>query len=409
MPTFLYVAKDKNNKTDAGQMEAVNKHELAALLRNQGSVLISAETVGEKRTGNIKFNFNFTLGFLTRISLVEKMMFTQHLAVMIEAGLSLNQALKALIEQTKNLKFKRIIDKLEQSLRQGKSFSNSLAQYPKVFNQLYVNMVRVGETSGNLDNVLKILTSQMKKEHELMSRVKGAMIYPAVIIISMIGIGILMMIMVVPKLTAVFDDLDMELPLTTRIVIGFSDLLKNNLISGLIALVGFIFFIKFISKIKIIKYLLHGIYLRLPIFGQLIRKINSARFARTLSSLIESGVPIVEALGIVAGTLNNLHFKRTLINSAKEIQKGKELSTTLMKHKKLYTPMVIQMISVGEKTGNLTKVLKHLANFYETEVDNMTKNLSAIIEPVLMIVIGAAVGFFAVSMIKPMYSMMSGI
>ncbi len=410
MPNFIYTAKDKQGQTKTGHIEAANQHELAIILRSQELVLISAETAGDQQDGKKWINFFKNLSKKWGwISLVDKMVFSRHLAVMVEAGLSLNQALKILSEQNKNPKFKKIIDQIEISVRGGKSFSDSLAEYPKTFNGIYINMVKVGEASGNLSEVLKLLAQQMKKDHELISRVKGAMIYPAVIITAMIGIGILMMIMVVPKLTEVFTEMNIELPLSTRIIIGISNFLEHNWIWGIIILITSIVLIKFLIKIKQVKKILHKIYLYLPILGSLIQKVNSARFSRTISSLIESGVSIVESLKIVAEILNNIHFKEALLNSAQEVQKGKELSKALDSYRNLYTPMVIQMIGVGEETGNLSEVLKTLADFYEEEIDNTTKNLSSVIEPIIMIIIGGAVGFFAISMMQPMYSMMGSI
>jgi len=408
MPTYLYIAKTKKGENKAGTLEAINKHELAAILREQDLVLISAETTAQKEKAG-HFDLKDFLQRIGRISLVEKMIFSRHLSIMIKAGLSLNQALRVLAEQTKNPKFKKIIGRVEEDLRRGQPLSDCLAKEPKVFNELYISMVRIGETSGNLDKVLKILAEQMRKDHELISRVRGAMMYPAVIITAMIGIGILMMIMVVPKLTEVFTEFNMELPLSTQMIIGLSNILKNHLLLGLMSLIGLIVLLRFGLKNKKFKRVLDKIYLHLPILGSLVQKTNSARFARSLSSLMESGLAIVNALQIVAGTLGNIHFKEALVNSAEQVQRGKELSRALSNYKNLYPPMVVQMIQVGEQTGSLSDILKNLADFYEEEIDNTTKNLSSIIEPVIMVIIGAAVGFFAISMIQPMYSMMGGI
>ena len=408
MPNFIYTSKNKRGETQIGHLESKDKHELASLLRNQGLVLVSAEIAGVEKSVSY-FNIKKIIQKLGHISLVEKMMFSRHLSVMIKAGLSLSQALKVLAKQTKSSKFSKIINQIEDSVRQGKTFSESLAQHPKVFDDLFINMVQVGETSGNLNEVLEILAEQMKKNHELASRVRGAMIYPAVIVVAMIGIGILMMIMVVPQLTSVFAELDIELPLSTRIIIGLSNFLKDNLILAIIILITSIILIRFIIRIKKIKAVLDRTFLYLPIFGPLIQKINSARFARTFSSLIESGVPIVKSLKIVAGTLGNIHFKKALLDSAQQVQRGESLSIALRKHENLYMTMVTQMISVGEETGNISGVLENLADFYEEEIDNTTKNLSAVLEPVIMIIVGTAVAFFVVSMIQPMYSMMGGI
>jgi len=409
MPSYIYTAKNKKGESQTNHLIAVNKHELAVVLRNQGLVLVSVEVAGKKKEAGYYLNIIKRIKELGTVSLVEKMMFSRHLSVMIDAGLSLNQALKILAKQAKSPRFKKIISRVEIDVSRGKTFSESLKKYPKIFNELYTNMIEVGETGGSLSEILKILAKQMKKNHELVSRVRGAMTYPAVIVIAMIGIGILMMIMVVPKLTEVFEELNVELPLSTRIILLISSLLKDNIVLGIIIIISLAFIIKLAVRNKNIKRTLHGIYLHIPIFGSLIRKVNSARLARTLSSLIESGVPIVKSLKVVAGTLSNIHFREALFNAAKEIQKGEKMSKSFGKYENLYTPMVVQMIDVGEETGSLSDILKNLADFYEEEIDNVTKNMSSVLEPIIMVVIGAAVGFFAISMIQPMYSMMSGV
>ena len=274
MPSYIYIAKDKKGKNQTDHIIAANKHELAGILRNQGLVLISAEVVGVKKEAAYYLNIIKRLKELGTISLVEKMMFSRHLSVMINAGLSLNQALKILARQTKSPRFKKIISQVEISVSQGKSFSESLKKYPKVFNELYTNMIGVGEEGGNLSDVLNVLAEQMKKNHELISRVRGAMMYPLVIAIAMIGIGILMMIMVVPKLTEVFDELNVELPLSTRIIMFISSFLKDNILLGIIGLIIIFFIIKIAIRKKEVKRTLHKIYLYFPIFGSLIRKIN---------------------------------------------------------------------------------------------------------------------------------------
>ena len=411
MPSYLYTAKDKKSQTQVGHLQATDQRELAAFLRNKELVLISAEIADAERksTNKLGQKLIYIWQKFGHVSLVEKMMFSRHLSIMIESGLSLTQALQVLAEQSKSPKFKKIIEQVEENIRQGESFADSLAKHPKVFNELYVNMIKVGETGGNLNETLKILSEQMRKDHELISRVRGAMMYPAVIVITMFGIGILMMIMVVPKLTSIFSEINMDLPLSTQMIIGLSNFLKDNIILTIVILIIVVVLIKFSLKIKTVKQGLSKIYLLLPVFGSLIQKINSARFARTFSSLIESGLGIVESLQIVAGTLGNIRFKESLFDAAQQVQKGKPLSQILIKYEKLYPPMVIQMIAVGEETGNLADILKNMADFYEEEIDNITKNLSSIIEPIIMVVIGAAVGFFAISMIQPMYSMMEGI
>lgn len=408
MSTFIYTAKTEKGETKAGTKETANEYELAENLRQEGLFLVSVEKAGAGRK-TWRINAGVFLSGLRRVSLVEKMLFTRHLAVMIEAGLSLNRALAVLARQSKNPKFRKIIEQIEKTVREGQLFSQALAGHPQAFNQLYVNMVKAGETGGNLEEVLRFLAGQMDKDHQLISRVRGAMMYPAVIIAATVGIGILMLVMVVPKLNETFMELKMNLPLTTRIIVGLSVFLRNNLIFGLSGLAVIIVLLKMSLKTKLSQKFFHKLFLLLPPFGGITQKVNSARLARTLSSLINSGVNIVQALQVAAGTLGNIYFRESLLNSAQEIQKGKTLSRALEEYEMLYPPMVIQMVQVGEETGSLTEILKTLADFYEEEVSNLTKGLSSIIEPVLMIFIGAAVGFFAISMVQPMYSMMSGL
>ena len=287
MPIYIYTAKTKEGDSKTGTQEAINKHELAGLLRQQGLILISAETAGAKKKITDYLTTESLNNMFGRVSLVEKMIFSRQLAVMIDAGLSLNQALEALAEQIKNPKFKKIISQIEENIRRGKSFSDSLAEYPKIFNTIYVNMVLVGESSGNLSQILKILAEQMRKDYELLRRVKGAMIYPAIIIITMIGIGIMMMIVVVPQLTEIFVELKIELPLSTRIIIGLSNFLKDNFILGLIVFIAFIVLLRFLVRIKGVKKALHKTYLHLPIFGQLIRRQFSC-----LGRCLPAGPPV---------------------------------------------------------------------------------------------------------------------
>jgi len=408
MPTYLYKAKTEKGKTEIGISEAESENDLAHILREKGLILIASE-IAEVKEKKIE---SFYKNFLTRfrgIPLKEKMMFAKHLSVMIKAGVSLDSSLQILAKQTNNYKFKKIIEDLSNQIRKGVSFSYALSNYPNVFDNLFVSMVKVGEISGTLEQVLKLLAEQMRKEVQLKSRVKGAMTYPMVILIAMIGIGIFMMVSVVPKLTSTFEELNVQLPLTTKIVIKTANFFHHYLVFGIIFIVISIFCFKLIYKIKKIKSKFHLIYLKLPIFGEIIKKVNSARFARTTSSLIEAGVDLVKTLYIVSDTLTNICFKNSLISAAEQIKKGKAFSYALSNWPDLYPPMVLQMIKVGEETGTLTDSLRTLAEFYEEEVNNITKNLSSIIEPLLMIIIGIAVGFFAISMIQPIYSIMGGI
>jgi type IV pilus assembly protein PilC len=270
-------------------------------------------------------------------------------------------------------------------------------------------MVRVGEKGGSLEKVLNILAQYLKKEHEFKGKVKGALIYPAVIVIALFGIGITMMITVVPKIAATFEEINMPLPFTTRIIIAISNFLSNYFLFGVIIFVILVIILIKFLKTKRGKHILSWFFLKLPFLNGITRKMNCAKFARSFSSLMESGVPVVESLTIASQTVSNVFYSKSLINAATEVKKGKNIQESLEKYIEIYPILVIQMIGVGEQTGELSDIVNRLADFYEEEVTNITNNLASVIEPVLMIIIGAAVGFFAVSMIQPMYSMMQAI
>lgn len=406
MPNFFYTAKSLDTGEEkSGTLEASRKAELAHTLREEGFLLTSARLLGQKKEQ--KLNWQIWRNPFQQVSLVEKMLFARHLSVMIKAGLSLSQGLETISRQTKNRWFIQAIESVNNDIQRGQPFSDSLEKYPRIFSELFTNMIRAGETGGNLDEVLKILATQMEKDHEIISRVKNALAYPAVIVIAMVGIGFLMMTMVVPKLTSVFTELNIELPATTKFIIAISNFLARYTVFGIVSLVILFLIILQSLKTKAGRYALDWLSLRTIGLNIIIQKVNAARFARTLHSLLEGGMPIVKSLQIVSKILVNLPYRYSLEEISKEIQKGNPLSALLRGYPALYQPLIIQMIEVGEKTGTLSAVLEELADFFEEEVDNLTKNLTTIIEPILMVIIGSAVGFFAISMIQPIYSMVS--
>lgn len=344
-----------------------------------------------------------------RISLKEKLVFSKSLSVLIKASVPMNRAFAILSEQTKNSKFKKIILQIQQNIQKGQSVADSLKKYPKIFNDLYTSMIQIGETSGNLEEILKILAKQAKKDNDLRRKVKGAMVYPIVIICAMALIGVLMMIFVIPKLTAFFTDMNADLPITTRFIIAFAGSFKTY--APILAIVITVLIIGFnvLRKRKAGKKIFHFILLKTPIFGDMSRKINTARFARNLSSLLASGVPITRAIQVTKNTLTNFYFRKSLIKIKQEIKSGHDLNKSFKQFQNLYSPLIVQMIDIGEETGSLASMLDQVADFYETEIDASTKNLSTVIEPLLMIVIGAVVAFFALSILMPMYSMLENI
>jgi len=351
-------------------------------------------------------------GFLEKFSSIpisEKLFFVQYLGIMLKAGISLSAALKTLAEQTKNKKFSKIISEVARSVEKGISFTESLRPHEKIFGQLFINMIESGEISGKLEEVLKKLYIQFKKNHELVSKVKGALTYPMVILAAMFGIGTFMMMVVVPKITVMFKDFNAELPLPTKLLIKFSDSLVAHGVLYLIAAIIFILIFSQSIKTDKGKHIFHALLLKLPIFGPIIKKINLARFARTISSLLKTDIMIIKSFQITAQILGNIHYREALLGMGDKIKKGGTINEIITDYPKLFPPVVAQMIAVGEQTGELDYVLEELAEFYEGEIDQTMNNLPAIIEPVLILTLGLVVGAMAVAVIMPMYALTSAI
>jgi len=350
----------------------------------------------------------FLLNF-TRVPLKEKLFFVQHLKVMLHAGISLSKAITTLADQTTNKRFQGILKDISGKVEKGKSFGESLSLYHDVFGEMFISMVEAGEISGKLEEVLEEIFIQMKKEHKLISKIKGALTYPTVIIVVMFGIGVFMFMVIIPKITAMFAELKAELPLPTKILIKVSDTLANHgLISALVFILSVSLFIKIIHTEKG-KYYFQAFLLKIPGIGPIIKKVNLARFSRNVSSLLQTDIPIIKTFQITAKVLGNLHYRQALNDMSKKIKDGGKISDVINSYPKLFTPVVAQMVSVGEETGELDNILVEVAEFYEEEVDQVMENLPSIIEPLLILVLGLGVGGVAVAIIMPMYSLSSAI
>lgn len=402
---FKYKVVKKNNEIFEGILDGSDKFEIARSIRESGETPISIEEIKEKNNF-----FILKLGSIfSRISLREKIMFTRNLSGMLQAGLPLTRALTILEKQTENKAFKNILGKLIDDISKGTTLSLGMSKFPKVFSGLFVPIINAGEESGSLPASLSEIGINLQKSYSLNKKIKGAMMYPSIIFLAMILIGILMLIYVVPTLTKTFTGIGATLPRSTQFIIWLSSSISNHFIIFLLIIIGFISFVFLLSQFKLINRYFDFIVLRLPVIGTIVCETNSARTARTLASLLFSGVDISKALSITRETLQNSYYKKLIDQSILDIEKGQPLSSIFKSHTELYPIMVGEMMEVGEETGNLSSMLVDIANFYEVEVDNKTKDLSTIIEPVLMIFIGAAVGFFAVSMLTPMYSVLNNI
>jgi type IV pilus assembly protein PilC len=406
MPKYIYTAKSYSGEMKGGEIVAQDEKSLAQQLRSEGFLVTSISLVEEELTSSAGVKF---LDRFLSVPLKEKMVFARNLSVMVASGLTVSRAVNNLAMQTQNKSFRKILLDIFDEIQSGKSLSEGLEKYINIFGELFVNMVRVGETAGNLDEVLKIVSIQLDKEHDLKSKVKGAMIYPAVILTVMVVIGIVMLTYVLPKLLGVFKDMNAELPVMTKILVGLSDALRNNGLMVAIIFTVLVVFLQYFLRQEAGKKALSWLTVNVPVFSPIVKQVNCARFARIYSSLLKSGVGSVEALRIISHTLTNYYYKNALLNSVEDVQKGLSLSKVLSDHENIFPIMVSQIVQVGEETGKTEVVLLQLAEFYEDEVDQITKNMSAIIEPLLMVIIGSAVGFFAVAMLQPMYSLMDNI
>jgi type IV pilus assembly protein PilC len=406
MPTYIYKAQIAETGAEMeGTAEAADKFALAKAMKEEGKLLLTAR----ERTHGKSFNMDAINAILTRVKLREKIIFARNLATMVQAGLPLSRALQIFAKQTQNPKFKMVLRSLIEDINKGTSLSDSMAKFDNVFPPVFISMVRAGEESGGLVEALNVVGGQMEKSYMLKKKVRGAMMYPAIVCLVMIAVGVLMMIYVVPGLSATFKEVGVPLPPLTRVVVGISDFLQNELILSLVSAASFAGAFWWFAHTPFGDRWLSWLILRAPVFSKLVKEFNSAMVTRTLSSLISAGVDIVRAIDITKDVVGGVFYKETLEIAKENIQKGVPLSKVFQERPDIYPIMVGDMMEVGEETGQLSAMLLKIAIFYEEEVDAATADMSKIIEPLLMVMIAIFVGIFAVAMITPMYTLMSTI
>ena len=408
MPKFAYKGETKEGEKVTITVEADDRYAVYDIARQNGHTVSEVSEAKGFSFGRLTSMDKINV-MLSRISADTLVLLTRNLASMLRAGLPLTRALSVLERQSKNPRVKKTFIEIREHINKGGQFYEALALYPRVFSNLYIAMVKAGEESGQLSEALQTLAIQMERSSNLKKKIKGAMIYPAIVITVMVIIGILMMIFVVPAITATFRSLGADLPTTTKVLIGTSDFLSNNSVVALGLLIGLIVGFIYALRTNWGKRIFHYIIVRLPVIGNLVKETNSARTARTLSSLLESGVDVISAISITEEVVQNVYYKDILRGAAARVEKGTPLSEIFIAETKLYPVLVGEMIAVGEETGQISKMLGEMAIYYETEVEQKTKDLSTIIEPLLMVFIGATVGFFALAMIAPIYSISDSI
>lgn len=335
----------------------------------------------------------------------QKMMVFHHLQVMIGAGLPIVSGLKVLSEEIENKGLRLIVGEIKKEVEKGKQLSEAILKYPKIFPVIYASMIAAGESAGQLEEALRNVYEQMYKSHELSSKVRNAMIYPAVIVTAMVGVAIEVVFFVLPNVISMFEDFGADLPIATRILIGITKFGQNYGIFVIIGFIAMIILYKFLMRRADFKTVIHKLLLKIPIFGPIIKKINLASFTMTLSSLLQSAVPIIEAVRTTAEVQTNVTYKLAIMETVNELRTGVPLSSILRRYPKLFPPTITEMVLVGEESGQLEKMLQEMAKHYTTEVDDTMNNFSKIIEPVIILFLGLGVAGVAVAVIMPMYSL----
>lgn len=401
---FRTTIRKEGSTDEVRVIEAPTRFAVYEIVKGEGGIVASISPLGGLSLDSLS-RLNISIG--TGIKRVEIVHLAKNLSAMLSAGLSLSRALSVIERQSSNKHLKAIVTGLSEGVKGGSSFHEALAMYPKVFSELFVAMVRAGEESGSLSESLVTVGVQMEHSEELVRKIKGAMIYPAIVITAILIVAVLMLIYVVPTLTNTFTELKVKIPMATQLIVVVSNFMVAHsllVLVGIIALVGGgMLFVR--SKTGGTVVLLAALHL--PVVNELVRETYAARAARTLSSLLGSGVPVLDALVITREVVHAHVFANVIAEAEEHVRKGEPLSVSFAEYPKLYPILMSDMLAVGEETGNVTNMLKQVAEFYEADVSEKTKDLSTIIEPVLMLIIGVCVGFFAVAMIAPIYSLSS--
>lgn len=399
---FNYQARTKEGEIQTGTVEAGNREAAIKTLQRHDLVVVYLEAVSA-----VPFYLR-SLKFLQRIKSRDVVMLYRQLAILFEANTPLMDALKAIVEQAKNPYLKEILSDVENDVRGGEALSQALAKHKKIFSPFYISVIQSGEATGRLDEILKYLADHAEKEHALKSKVRGAFIYPIFILSVFTIIAVLMLMYVIPQLTVILVETETELPLSTKILIAASKFFRSWFWLVAIILAGTIFgFFRFL-KSKQGRAIWDSFKLKLPVIGKLFRQIYLARFAENFSTLLKGGVAILSALRISSQVVGNKVYADLIRSAEVEVKKGGEISAVFERDRKNIPPTVVQMLKIGEKTAKLDYILERLSIFYRTEIDRVTDNLAQLIEPALIVLLGAGVAFLVASILMPIYNITSG-
>jgi type IV pilus assembly protein PilC len=395
MPVYKYNAVNDKGERRSGTVDAKTKDQAIGLLKREGLFVVSLD---KAQTDILKELLSFR-----GIPQDAVVTFTRQFSTMISAGLPLSRSLEVLISQTENYKFKKVLSNILKDVEGGLSLSDALARHPNVFSATYQALVKAGEASGNLHTVLNRLAETMEDERELKSKFRSAMIYPAIVVIAMVGVFVLMMVLVIPNLTSMYEDLDVPLPVPTKIMIAISNFMTQNTILMILLVAAVIVALRYFKNTDYGERLLTEISFKLPVFGKINRNKEITSFARTLSLLINSAIPIVEALNIVSTVVNSHELEKAVDDAGTYVEQGNSLSE-FFRGNEAFPPLLGQMAGVGEETGKMDEVLERVANYYEGETSSAIENLSAALEPIILVMLGSMVGILIVSIITPIYN-----
>ncbi|MDD5043124.1 MAG: type II secretion system F family protein [Patescibacteria group bacterium] len=399
MPLYNYRVKNKYGAAVSGVVEAAAPEEASDLLAERGFTILFIE---ERKKESV---LSASLSFFDRVSIKDLVIFSRQLAVMISAGVREVQALRTLIGQTSNERFSSIIKDIADEVEGGAKLSEAMRKYPRVFDNFFIGIVKSGETTGRLAEVLNYLADQQEKDYDLRHRIKGAMTYPSFIVGGLIIVGIVMMVFVIPQLTGVLEETGTELPLSTRLLIGTSDFIRSYWWALLFALAALVAGFRIYTATEPGRYKWDYLKLRIPIFGPIFQKLYLVRFTRSLYTLFIGNVEIVAALKIVAEVVGNAVYRDLVIKTAKSVEDGNPVSKIFLENTDMIPAMLPQMLAIGEQSGKSAEVLEKLTNFYTREVDNSVQSLVTLIEPIIMVIIGLAVGVMVAAIIMPMYNL----
>ncbi len=402
MPIFNYVAKDSDGKTVKGKLAAADKNTLIQTLRAQNMIPLSLnETVSKKKAsgGGSLFKSN-------KVPLSDVVIFARQLATMISAGIPILQSLEIVAEQSDHARFKEILGDVAKKVASGSSIYAAMNTYPTVFSEFFIHIVRAGEESGNLDEILDSVAVYLEKTEKIARQVKSAMVYPIVVMSMAVAITALMIIKVIPVFVDMYSGFGIDLPTPTKVLIATSDFMNNHffIIIGVGIAFGIAF--KYFAKTPSGTLILDTVKLKLPVFGVLIRKVAVSKFSRTLGTLLKSGVSILRALEIVAKTSGNKVLENAINATSKAVREGRQISDPL-RESKVFPPMVVQMIAVGETSGELEKMLSKVADFYDDQVDAAVAGLTSMIEPLVIAFLGIVIGGIVIAMFMPMFQMVN--